>query len=562
MDSKAIKMAELITNVFENGNTAMGYAAAERLGDCRGYTCGYIGFTTGTNDAYTVVKEYIRRKPKASIKKYIPALKKLTTYDFGDPKRDDTTQLKGFDKIWHKTTCDDPDFIQTQLDVGQSMYLKPALKYAASVGIHSNLGKAIFYDTIVQHGWQYVESFINLPRIIELTGPKKKEESERSYLTRFITTRRQLVCCYPGGVWNDSADRMQDLQYLINQWSQTKDLKNPVELKIYGVKITGKENILVDSQRCGQISPEQASDIVKTALELGINHFDVAESHSGGQAEIDLGLALRNQPGLRRSDYVISTKVFWGGKGPNDRGLSRKHVFEGTVACLQRLQLDYVDILYAQRPDPDTPMEEIVRAFNWCIDKGMALYWGTSEWPAYLITEAMHVANRLNLIAPITESPQYNMLNRERVEKEYLPMFQKYKLGTCIWSPLASGLLSGKYNDGIIPPYTRLAIQDHPVINRLRAGFFSEEGRRKLEKIKMVCGIAQRLGCTPAQLGIAWCLKNKNVTSVIIGASTPLQARENIQALNKRHLLTDDVMHELDRILGNVPESVFDFRKS
>ncbi|EIE82192.1 hypothetical protein RO3G_06897 [Rhizopus delemar RA 99-880] len=138
-------MAELITNVFENGNTAMGYAAAERLGDCRGYTCGYIGFTTGTNDAYTVVKEYIRRKPKASIKKYIPALKKLTTYDFGDPKRDDTTQLKGFDKAWHKTTCDDPVFIQTQLDVGQSMYLKPALKYAASVGIHSNLGKAIFY---------------------------------------------------------------------------------------------------------------------------------------------------------------------------------------------------------------------------------------------------------------------------------------------------------------------------------------------------------------------------------------------------------------------------------
>ncbi|KAG1535655.1 hypothetical protein G6F47_009557 [Rhizopus delemar] len=524
----------------------MGYAAAERLGDCRGYTCGYIGFTTGTNDAYTVVKEYIRRKPKASIKKYIPALKKLTTYDFGDPKRDDTTQLKGFDKAWHKTTCDDPVFIQTQLDVGQSMYLKPALKYAASVGIHSNLGKAIFYDTIVQHGWQYVESFINLPRIIELTGPKKKEESEKSYLTRFITTRRQLVCCYPGGVWNDSADRMQDLQYLINQWSQNKDLINPVELKIYGVKITGKENILVDSQRCGQISPEQASDIVKTALELGINHFDVAESHSGGQAEIDLGLALRNQLGLRRSDYVISTKVFWGGKGPNDRGLSRKHVFEGTVACLQRLQLDYVDILYAQRPDPDTPMEEIVRAFNWCIDKGMALYWGTSEWPAYLITEAMHVANRLNLIAPITESPQYNMLNRERVEKEYLPMFQKYKLGTCIWSPLASGLLSGKYNDGIIPPYTRLAIQDHPVINRLRAGFFSEEGRRKLEKIKMVCSIAQRLGCTPAQLG----------------ASTPLQARENIQALSKRHLLTDDVMHELDRILGNVPESVFDFRKS
>lgn len=127
-----------------------------------------------------------------------------------------------------------------------------------------------------------------------------------------------------------------------------------------------------------------------------------------------MGLALRNQKGLRRSDFVLSTKVFWGGKGPNDRGLSRKHVFEGTVACLQRLQLDYVDILYAQRPDPDTPMEEIVRAFNWCIDKGMALYWGTSEWPAYLITEAMNVANRLQLIAPITEVIHYGIVHRAR----------------------------------------------------------------------------------------------------------------------------------------------------
>ncbi|KAI8979082.1 voltage-dependent potassium channel, beta subunit [Mycotypha africana] len=312
----------------------------------------------------------------------------------------------------------------------------------------------------------------------------------------------------------------------------------------------------------GQISPEQTTEIVKTALEKGINHFDVAESHAGGQAEVDLGLALRSQKGLRRSDFVVSTKVFWGGKGPNDRGLSRKHVFEGTVACLQRLQLDYVDILYAQRPDPDTPMEEVVRAFNWCIDKGMALYWGTSEWPAYLITEAMNVAERLHLIAPITESPQYNMLNRERVEKEYCPLFKQYKLGICTWSPLASGLLTGKYNDGTIPPYTRFAIQDHPVINRLRCGLFSEEGRRKLEKIKRVCQIAKTLHVTPAQLGIAWCLKNPNVTSVIIGASTPAQAKENIQALNVRHLLTDDVMLELDTLLANKPDPVFDFRKS
>ncbi|KAG0163731.1 hypothetical protein DFQ28_003316 [Apophysomyces sp. BC1034] len=312
----------------------------------------------------------------------------------------------------------------------------------------------------------------------------------------------------------------------------------------------------------GQITPEQTTEIVKTALESGINHFDVAESHAGGQAEIDLGLALRNQKGLRRSDFVISTKVFWGGKGPNDRGLSRKHVFEGTVACLQRLQLDYVDVLYAQRPDPDTPMEEVVRAFNWCIDKGMALYWATSEWPAHMIMDAMSVAHRLQLIAPITESPQYNMLNRERVEKEYLPLYKKFKLGVCTWSPLASGLLTGKYNEGVIPPYTRLAIQDHPVINRLRSGFFSDEGRRKLEKVKMMCNVAQRVGCTPAQLAIAWSLRNPDVSTVIIGASTPAQAKENIQALKLRHLLTDDVLTELDRILANKPDPIFDFRKS
>ncbi|CAO3615485.1 unnamed protein product [Cunninghamella echinulata] len=311
----------------------------------------------------------------------------------------------------------------------------------------------------------------------------------------------------------------------------------------------------------GQLTPEQATEIVKTALDLGINHFDVAESHSGGQGEIDLGLALRNQKGLRRSDFVISTKVFWGGKGPNDRGLSRKHVFEGTVACLQRLQLEYVDVLYAQRPDLDTPMEEIVRVFNWCIDKGMALYWGTSEWPAYMIVEAISVAKRLNLIAPITESPQYNLLNRDRVEKEYCPMYTKYKLGICTWSPLASGLLTGKYNNGTIPSYTRLAME-HPVINRLRVGFYSEEGRRQLQKVTKMCEIAKRIGCTPAQLSIAWCLKNPNVTSVIIGASTPEQAKENIKSLQLLHLLTNEVMQELEEILANKPEAVFDFRKS
>ncbi|KAI9485856.1 MAG: lysozyme-like domain-containing protein [Benjaminiella poitrasii] len=250
MDASAVKMAELITNVFENGDTKMGYAAAEKLGDCRGYTCGYIGFTTGTNDAYSVIKEYVKRVPKSSMKKYLSALKALTELPFGDYRRDNTSGLSGFASAWKNAACQDPVFVQTQLDVGQSMYLKPALKYAASVNVTSNLGKAIFYDTIVQHGWQYVEPYINLPRILHLTGARKSGESEKSYLTRFLTTRRQLVCCYPGGVWNDSADRMQDLQTLVDNWSKNKDLKNTVTLKIYGAKITGKENMKYDSKRC------------------------------------------------------------------------------------------------------------------------------------------------------------------------------------------------------------------------------------------------------------------------------------------------------------------------
>ncbi|KAI7900611.1 lysozyme-like domain-containing protein [Cokeromyces recurvatus] len=201
MHASAIKKAELITNVFENGNTKMGYAAVEKLGDCRGYTCGYIGFTTGTNDAYAVVKEYVRRVPKAKLRKYLKALEALTKLPFGDPRRDDTSQLSGFASAWKEAACKDPNFVQTQLDVGHSMYLKPALKYAASVHVKSNLGKAIFYDTIIQHGWQYVEPYINIVRIIQLTGPRKSGESEKSYLLRFLATRQQLMCCYPGSVW-------------------------------------------------------------------------------------------------------------------------------------------------------------------------------------------------------------------------------------------------------------------------------------------------------------------------------------------------------------------------
>lgn len=267
ISARASKMAELITNVFENGDTQIGYGYVEKLGDCRGYTCGYIGFTTGTNDAYAVVKEYVKRSPSAPIAKYLPELARLSGFLFGDPERDNTNNLVGYPEAWQNATCTDPIFTRVQLDVGESMYLKPGLKYAASVNVTSNLGKAIFYDTIVQHGWQYVEPYINLPRIIQLTGPRKQGESEQSYLTRFLTTRRQLVCCFPGDVWNDSATRNADLQTLVNNWSRNKDLANPLTLKLFGVSITGNESLLVDTRNCPNQKPPATPP---TAIELPI----------------------------------------------------------------------------------------------------------------------------------------------------------------------------------------------------------------------------------------------------------------------------------------------------
>ncbi|KAF9130040.1 hypothetical protein BGW39_003528 [Mortierella sp. 14UC] len=303
---------------------------------------------------------------------------------------------------------------------------------------------------------------------------------------------------------------------------------------------------------CGQVSPEVAQLCMKTAFDNGINFFDTAE--------IDMGVAIRKF-GWKRSDLVISTKLFWGGKGPNDRGLSRKHIVEGTDASLKRLQLDYVDLLYAHRPDPDTPMEEIVRAFNFVIEQGKAFYWGTSEWSAQQICEAHAVAQRLNLIAPLMEQPQYNMFHRDRVEKEYLPLYKNFGMGATIWSPLASGLLSGKYNDGI-PPDSRLAIEDNAVMKRLRESLESDDGRVKISKVAQLGHLAQQLGCTTAQLSLAWCLKNPNLSSVITGASRPSQIEENVKALQVVPLLTEEVMEAIEAVLMNRPVLDYNFRSS
>ena len=254
--------------------------------------------------------------------------------------------------------------------------------------------------------------------------------------------------------------------------------------------------------------------------------------------------------GWKRSDLVVSTKIFWGGTGPNDRGLSRKHLVEGTRASLERLGLDYVDLVFCHRPDPETPMEEIVRAMNWIIDRGWAFYWGTSEWSAREITDAWRVAERDHLIGPAMEQPQYNMLHRERVEVEYAPLYERFGLGTTVWSPLASGLLTGKYDEGEVSG-TRL---QRPGMEWLREAILGPQGERNREIVRRLRPVADELGCTRAQLALAWCLRNPNVSSVIMGASRPEQVEENMKALEVARRLDAATMARIESVLGNRPE--------
>lgn len=298
----------------------------------------------------------------------------------------------------------------------------------------------------------------------------------------------------------------------------------------------------------GQVGEDVAEACMKAAYEAGVNFFDNAESYAGGQAEIVMGNVLRRM-GWPREDYVVSTKIFWGGKGPNDRGLSYKHIIEGVNKALKRMQLDYVDLVFCHRPDPETPIEETVRAMDQVIRSGKAFYWGTSEWSAAEIMQADGIARAYHLTPPSMEQPQYNMFHRERFEIEYAPLYRDLGYGTTIWSPLASGVLTGKYNDGV-PEGTRLA-----QIEWLRENQLTEE---RIEKVRRLTQVASDLGATTAQLAIAWCLKNPNVSTVITGASRPEQVRENMKALDVVPKLTDEVMACIEEILDNKPRHPLD----
>lgn len=292
----------------------------------------------------------------------------------------------------------------------------------------------------------------------------------------------------------------------------------------------------------GQVGEKVAHECMTAAYEAGVNFFDNAEGYAEGNAETVMGNVIK-QAGWRREDLVLSTKIFWGGNGPNDTGLSHKHIIEGVNNALRRLQTDYVDLLFCHRPDPDTPIEETVRAMDIVVRQGKAFYWGTSEWSADQIMEADRIARENYLTPPSMEQPQYNMFTRERFEVEYAPLFEKLGYGTTIWSPLASGLLSGKYNDGI-PEDSRANLKGY---EWLRDSAITPE---RIEVVKQLVPISEELGCSMAQLALAWCLTNPNVSTVITGASRAEQVTENMKALDVVAKLTPDVLERIDGALS------------
>jgi voltage-dependent potassium channel beta subunit len=306
----------------------------------------------------------------------------------------------------------------------------------------------------------------------------------------------------------------------------------------------------------GQVGEQVADECMRAAWDAGVNFFDNAEVYASGEAEKVMGAVIRKN-GWRRSDLVVSTKIFWGGDGPNDRGLSRKHIIEGTDAALRRLGMEYVDLVFCHRPDPRTPIEETVWSMNLLIRQGKAFYWGTSEWSASDIMQAWAVARREHLIPPLMEQPQYNMLHRERVEKEYLHLYEEIGLGTTIWSPLASGLLTGKYAEGKAPKDSRAALEGYEWLAERLVG---EKARADAERVMRLAPIAQDLDCSLAQLALAWCLKNPYVSTVITGASRAEQVRENMKAFDVVPKLTDDVIERIEEALGNKPKPERDWR--
>ena len=296
-----------------------------------------------------------------------------------------------------------------------------------------------------------------------------------------------------------------------------------------------------------QVDESKALKLMTTAYDAGVNFFDNAEGYEAGASEALMGAALEKL-GFSRDSYAVSSKVFWGGEKPTQKGLSRKHVTEAAHAALKRLRVDYLDLYFCHRPDIDTPIEETVWAMHNLITQGKVLYWGTSEWTGQQLTEAWAVARREHLTPPTMEQPQYNLFVREKVEADYLPLYE-LGLGTTIWSPLASGVLTGKYNEGI-PEDSRMNL---PGYEWLKAEWESDEGKAKLEKVKALAKLAKEVGLPIHHLALLWCLNNPHVSTVILGASKTSQLKDNLDALKSKDKLTPDVIAAIETIVENKP---------
>ena len=298
-----------------------------------------------------------------------------------------------------------------------------------------------------------------------------------------------------------------------------------------------------------QVKTGLAKDMLAMAYEHGVNFFDNAEVYEQGQSEIIMGEALKKLK-WARDTYCVSSKVFWGGDKPTQRGLSRKHIHDACHAALKRLQVEYLDLFLCHRPDVETPIEETVLAMNTLLQQGKILYWGTSEWSASQIMAAEAVARQYHLVGPSVEQPQYNMFVREKVEAEFHPLYNEIGLGTTIWSPLASGFLTGKYNQGI-PEGSRASIEKYAWLKDLIG---SDKGRDRIAKASQLEKLATSLNASLPNLAIAWCLKNPNVSTVLLGASKIEQLEENLKSAQVIKQLTPDIMLTIEAILQNQPE--------
>lgn len=299
-----------------------------------------------------------------------------------------------------------------------------------------------------------------------------------------------------------------------------------------------------------QIDDSIADELMGIAYDAGINFFDNAEVYALGESEKMMGRVLKNK-GWDRTSYVLSSKAFFGWRGkdnkPNQMGLSRKHLTEACNEALTRLRTDYLDLYFCHRPDKNVPIEEVVLTMNTLINQGKILYWGTSEWSGVEIMEAHRIAKEYKLIPPQVEQPQYNLFERNKIENEYLQIFKNVGLGTTIWSPLASGLLTGKYNNGI-PKESRLSIEG---FDWLKERLISSD---KIEKVKQLANIAQELGITLPALCIAWCVSNTNVTTTILGATKKEQLIDNLKALEALPMINSDILEKIETVMNNKPK--------